>query len=207
MPDLFLVVFSPHHLKQNCIISTKFENMSTNKEPKWIDSQAKAHLLDLIMRKQVTAEMKPKDVYDRFCKDREEFKPFLDYKNFSNRLRALRTKVEEKNDGAERDAAALARDREICPRPLMDGFGLPHWPDAEAKALLESDIENEKHIAMSKEGLWSSRPEHMECFPFDVFVKHVHQEAKTRKFHTCCKDKADEKINKQFLCNMPSNVK
>mgnify|MGYP000679596165 CR=1 FL=1 len=177
--------------------------MANNDPPEWKDSAARAHLCDLLMKKQIPAELKPKQVHEQFCKNHATFKVFKYDKNFAARLRYLRTKTVERNDRAARDSAALTADRLIYARPYNDGFGLPLWATSDAKASLCDDIDNNKHKTMTKEALWCSRAECYEFFPFDKFVKHIHQEVKTRKFHKYCKDKADKKIAKKLLKNMP----
>lgn len=174
--------------------------------PKWISSDAKALLIELVKKGEVPADMKPKKVFETFCKDRPEFKLVGDA-NFASRLKGVRDKIKDKNFSAERDAAALAHDRMLHPRPHEDGFGLPFWPDAEAKKLLDKDIDNNLHNTMTKTALWKSRAECYECFPFEIFVKRIHQEVKTRKFHAHCEDKANKKISKKDIENIPSNVK
>jgi len=158
--------------------------------------------LDQLTKGQIPASMTPKDACANFCVDRPEFILFGDT-NFAGRLRSLRKKVVDRNDRAKRDAQALARDRLAHPRPSQDGFGLPHWPDAEAKELLEEDVDQGNHLTMSKHALWKSKPEHCGSMPHESFVKHVHQEAKTRKFHAYVEDKRKDKIAKSALKNMP----
>jgi len=175
----------------------------TTKEEKWIKSNtAKAHLLDLIRKKEIPEDMKPKQVFEACCKHRPEFELFGD-NDFSSRLRSLRAKVTDQDDKAARDATALAGDRLLCPRPVMDGFGLPCWPDAEAKELLEMDVREGKHNEMTKEELFLSRTECSESIPYHVFIKWVHQEARTQKFHAHVTDKRNNKIAKQHIENMP----
>jgi len=175
-------------------------------EHPWKDSEAKQHLEDLIRNNKIPATAKPKQVYETHCQHRSEFKDFGN-KNFAGRLRALREKLTKKNDRAARDARALAQDRLVYPRPHQDGFGLPLWPTSHARTLLGLDMDHEKHLSMTREELWASRPEHFEDFPFAIFVKHIHQEVKTRKFHTYCRDKAEQKLTKKQLENIPSNCK
>ena len=67
---------------------------------------------------------------------------------------------------------------------MLDRSGFISWPDSDAKAMLEEDIESDKHKTMTKKALWSSRSEYYENFPFEMFVKHVHQELRSRKFTT-----------------------
>jgi len=181
------------------------KTMSSTKNEKWVKSAAKGYLMKLLTENKIPADMKPKEVFEAFCKDRPEFASFGHDKLFSGRLRALRIKVLEGKDRATIAAAALENDRRIYPRPHQDGFGLPYWPDSEAKALLSDDIDNGKHVTMTKLQLWSSRPQHADCYPFEIFVKHVHQEIKTRKFHVCCNDKAKKLIPQLVLGNMPGN--
>jgi len=176
------------------------------KEEKWVKSAAKEHLLNLLKVDKIPSEMTPKEVFERFCAPKTELN-FGEKRLFSGRLRSLRNKVAEKNVIAARDAAAFAKDQVIYPRLHQDGYGLPHWPDSDAKAFLCKDIDQGLHLSLSMGALWSSRPEHTEHFPFSTFVKHVHQEVKTRKFHQCCKDKADKKISQKALANIPSNTR
>jgi len=48
--------------------------------------------------------------------------------------------------------------------------------------LLEADIDAGLHAQKSREELWESRDEHLLCFPFDVFMKHLHQAVRSSKF-------------------------
>jgi len=171
-------------------------------KPKWIKSDAKGYLRNLLTKGDIPNEMRPKQVHQHYCKDRPEFEPFGD-KNFASRLKSLRDKVKDRNDKTARDAAALTRDRNTYPRPVMDGFGLPHWPDCDAKELLEQDVNDKRHETLTRQALWESRPECMENFPFDMFVKHVHQAMKTRKFHAYVDDKKNNRIAKKDLENVP----
>lgn len=179
----------------------------SKKEVKWRDSPAKAYLEGLLKKGKVPAEMGAHEVYQTFCKHHMEFELFEDQQSFSRRLKSLRDAVSKKNGQAERDAQALNHDRMIYGRPHQDGHGLPYWPDCDAKDLLEEDIEDNKHNTMTKAKLWKSRPEYHECFPFDVFVGHVHSEVRSAKFHAYLEDKAEKKIDKKYLKNIPSNTK
>jgi len=169
----------------------------TKTPPKWINSQAKAYLLNLLTEGKIPEDMAPKRVYEKHCKGCPEFALFGD-KNFCSRLRSLRKKVSERSDRAARDSEALARDRMIYPRPCQDGFGLPYWPDSDAKKLLERDIDEENHLNTKTYALWMSKPEHYESIPCEVFVKRIHQEVKTRKFHTYVDDKRKEMTMVRF---------
>jgi len=137
-------------------------------------------------------EMPPNQVHETFCQNKPEFSVFKD-ENFASRLRSLRNKVKEKNTRADVDAAALAHDRAMFPRPVQDGCGLPHWADSDAKARLIEDIDTGRCKTMSKEDLWTSSEACCKNYPFDVFVKHCHQEIKSRKFVACCKEQREKK--------------
>ena len=166
-----------------------------NKKPKWRNSPAQVFLYNGLKDGTIPMEgMPPKEVYEKFCKDQPAFKEFGD-ELFGSRLRSLREKVSDKKSKATRDALALEADRLVHPRPTHDGYGMLFWPDSEAKELLATDIDNGKLLYLSKEALWSTRKEYYENFPQDLFIKHVFQELKSRKFKRYVEDQRQKKRN------------
>lgn len=162
----------------------------------WQTSEAKMLLYNAIIAGVIpldNGDMGAREVFDH-CKDffAEEFAQ-VEWKNFSSRLRDLRKVIRDKNSRADRDAAALSRDRAIFPpHSVKDKHGNElHWPDSEAFQLLKQDIDNGKHQTMKPEALWKSRPEY-ESYDKKVFRGHIYQEVKSRKFAAFIKAKRDK---------------
>lgn len=167
--------------------------MPESKGPKWRKSPAQYYVYDGLKNGVIPLEgMAPKEVYENYCKDRPEFAAFGD-KNFASRLRSLRAKVADKNNRAARDGAFLTDDRKVYPRPSQDAFGLPYWPDSDAKVKLAEDMDAGKHKILSGEQLWASRPEYYENYPVDTFIKHIFQEERSRKFLLYCQEQRNKK--------------
>ncbi|CAB9507153.1 hypothetical protein SEMRO_295_G110320.1 [Seminavis robusta] len=128
--------------------------------------------------------MKAKDVFEHY-QDEAAFEK-VPWKNFSDRLKRLRNKVVDKNNRSKRDADALVHDRKIYPTQTHNEQGQLRWHGSEAEKLLEKDVDEEKHISMTKIELYNSRLEYQH-FNLRVFRGHVYQELKKRKFLAYCK--------------------
>ena len=89
---------------------------------KWEHSDAKRYLYKLIVSKKIPERdaIAPREVFAIYCKDRPEFVPFQDTKNFASRLRSLREKAQRRGESAELDAECLAHDRKIFAAPTVD---------------------------------------------------------------------------------------
>ena len=83
-----------------------------NDPPVWAKSMARDYLYGLIAKGKIPGrtEIKPKEVYENYCKDRPEFKHFQNYKEmkFADKLRGLRDKHATKSSRSDKDDAALA---------------------------------------------------------------------------------------------------
>jgi len=128
------------------------------------------------------------------CSNHPDFllSDFHDRKKFPARLNRLRDKIKGKNNRQDRDAAALANDRLLFPRPSSNYRGEPDWANSNAKKLLADDIANGRHLALTKKKLWKSRPECQET-DLDVFRGRVCQMLKSIKFEACVTCKRDKK--------------
>jgi len=102
----------------------------------WRDSAAKDYLYSLLVEGMIPGkdDIRPKQVFEQYCKDCPEFEPFQDYTNFANRLRALREKAVKRSDRATVDAANFTHDRQIFPAPTEDTNGNTMWQSPKPKS-------------------------------------------------------------------------
>lgn len=106
---------------------------------------------------------------------------YNDYKfvNFRNNLRSLHTSIQNDQDRAVSDNAALEMDlliqiRDAAPdKPTL-------WKDSEARKLLKEDIKNGLNENMTPQEMWRSKPEY-QMFPLAKFRGHIYQEIRSRK--------------------------
>ena len=143
--------------------------------------------------------IKPREVFDVYCKDRPEFKHFQDYTSlkFPGKLKYLRDMTEARSDRSKADAVSLAHDRLIFPAPLKDTMGRPMWAGSRAQKLLIEDIKNGVHETMKPKGLYESREEYNENYDQDFFREKIYQEVKALKRAEWVKAKAEAKKNKK----------
>jgi len=151
---------------------------ASNQEEKWATSTAKRLLTDDIINGNVTHDMPAKEVYMW----RPEYAA-TEWQKFPRRLRDLRKQLNVGKTKANKDAEALAHDRQLFPKKTHSTLNLPNWDQSDAQRLLKEDIDNNKHKVMKPKELYESRNEY-QVFSLDVFRGHIHQEVKTRKFLT-----------------------
>ena len=149
----------------------------------WKFSDAKKYLYDLILNDVIPPAdaIRPRAVFDEYCKDRPEFAPFQEYKNFADRLRKLRLKARTRGDRADLDAACLAHDRTVFPKPTVDTKGNAMWQGSLAQELLISDIKAKKHVTMRPKLLYETRAAFHEHYHLDFFRERIYQEVKALK--------------------------
>jgi hypothetical protein len=140
----------------------------------WEHSKAKKLLYKDLVDGIVTADMKPKQVYDM----RREFQQYQ-LKNFRNNLKTLREDLTRKIESAAFDSQALAKDREIFPRSEFAAGGYPRWDGSEAQQLFLHDFEHGKHTEMKPAELHQTRQAYL-LFPLDVFRNHIYQEKREK---------------------------
>jgi hypothetical protein len=93
--------------------------------------------------------------------------------NFANNLRDLRKRLKDHQEWADKDAAALAKDRELHPIE----FG-GRWPGSSAERCLKDAIEEGKHLRMKPKDLYNDKDEYKD-FTLDQFRKHIDQEVRS----------------------------
>ena len=101
----------------------------------------------------------------------------------------------ERDNRADRDAAALEHDRKFYPEPTTNTKGQPHWPSSSAMAWHKKDTEKNKHNTMEKKDLCKSRKACYEKYDLRTFRQHMYQEMHSRKFEKYVRDKHTSKPN------------
>jgi len=127
-----------------------------------------------------------------------EFRNFENYTNlgFATKLMALRERAEERTSRADEDAAAIAHDRGIFPKPIEDTKGQPMWKGSKAQELLQQDMAANKHKEMKPKELYETREEYYDSYSLDSFRDRIYQEAKFSKRAVWVADKAAKKAAK-----------
>jgi hypothetical protein len=141
----------------------------------WKESDAKAILTLEILDGTVKEESNPEEVYNS-CLEYQQY----NFTKFKRNMKALIKSLKNKEDQALFDAAAVAHDCELFPRPALTDGGYPFWDTSAAKTLLAADIDRGADKEMTPFDLWCTREEY-QLFPHDVFRHHIHQERTKRK--------------------------
>jgi hypothetical protein len=82
---------------------------------------------------------------------------------------------------AQRDARALAHDRQLFPRQKHNKRGEPVFDVSAAKLLLKEDIKNKLHTTMFPSELQKTRPEYA-AFQPHIFKQRIYQEERHQKY-------------------------
>lgn len=175
--------------------------MPATKDPTvWKTSAARDFLFELVSDENFPGpkEIKPRKVFDDYCKDRPEFQHFQDYTaiKFADKLRQARTRANKKKDRATEDAEFLAHDRLIFPEPTITIHGEPKWKGSNAHKLLIQDIKDGKHKTMKPRLLYELREEYQDYDP-DRFRNRIYQEVKAIKREEWVKQKEADKQQKK----------
>jgi len=186
------------------------ENKSSHQQsdadaPLWRKSAARDFLYNALLEgiiPQNPTQMKPREVYDTFCKMRPEFKHFQDYKalDFASRLRSARERVNKKTSRADTDLQAFEHDRLIFPAPTHDMHGEEMWQGSKAQELLRKDIKDGIADKLKPKVLYEKREEYYEKYSLDRFRDRIYQERKAMKRAAYVSDKRqqqEEKANKK----------
>jgi hypothetical protein len=166
----------------------------------WRDSAAEDFLYSLLVEGMIPGkdDIRPKQVFEQYCKVCPEFEPFQDYTNFANRLRALREKaVKRSDDRATDDAANFTHDRQIFPAPTEDTNGNAMWQKSKAQELLQQDMAEGKHKVLKPKALYETREEYYENYSLDFFRRRIYQETRAKKHRKHVQDKTDAKLAKE----------
>lgn len=177
--------------------------------PEWRKSAARDYLFESVLDGTIPgkdSKIGPREVFEKYCKDRPEFKDFLDYSEFPGRLRAARRRAAKKTDRATEDAEFFAHDRKIFPERTHDLKGEPKWQGSRAQELLQKDINEElkkpEEQRTKPRFLHASRDEYEE-YALENFRKRIYQEIKAAKRLAYMEVKAAEKAEKKK--NMKKN--
>ena len=101
------------------------------------------------------------------------------FERFKANLKNLQTSIAKHQANADRDAARLAHDRAIQPRPIVAAGGYPTWHKSQAEQDLKNDITDGKHTTMTPMQLRETNDEYKQ-YPKKVFRDHIHQETRDR---------------------------
>lgn len=163
--------------------------MAPKEAPLWKNSKAK-QLLELDIIGGLLDGMDPDEVYAQ----RVEFQAF-EITSFKSRLKALRELIASKRNFAVIDAANLANDRRIHPRPTHNFRGEPQWEGSNAQRILRLDMDRGKHTTMKPFDFWKTKAAY-QYYDLKVFRDHIHQETRRRKFYNYLDDKNKQKMEK-----------
>jgi hypothetical protein len=174
--------------------------MANTTAPEWGKSAARDYLYDLVLDGTIPGkdEIKPKEVFNIYCKHREEFKYFQDYKalDFAGKLRSARERAGKKTDQSKEDEAFLAHDRLIFPKPTVDTHGYPMWKGSKAQEILREMIAAGRHKKDKPKVLYESEEEFYENYSLDFFRDRIYQEVKFDKRAEYVKYKAEKAAEK-----------
>jgi len=142
-------------------------------------------------------EMKPKMVYETFCKPLPEFASVA-YDGFATRLRSARQRASKQKGRATIDNDAFQHDRQMFPAQLFDCHGEPKWAGSAAQKLLRVDIKNGKNKTTNPRLLYKTQEECYQNYSLDTFRDRIYEEVKALKRKECMKTKAEKKAEKQL---------
>ena len=172
-----------------------------DKPPDWSKSKARDYLCGLILSGKLPdrKKIKPKAVFQDYCKNRPEFKHFQDYKalKFAEKLLRLRNQLEAKADRSKEDDAAFKHDREIFPPRTEDTKGRPVWAGSKAQELLRQDIIDGKHKEKKPKYLYETQAEYFENYELEFFQNKIYQEEKAIKREAWVIAKAEKNKKKK----------
>jgi hypothetical protein len=151
----------------------------TGKKLTWRGSKARDLLEKDLVSGDIPLDVNVMDAREVYVQ-RPEFADF-EYDHFRDRLRYLRNQIKEKKNSATLASTALARDRQIYPKPSHNHRGEPRWEGSETERLLRLDMDDGKDKRMKPIDLYRSRREYNENYTLDVFRKHIDQEQRRRK--------------------------
>lgn len=153
---------------------------------------ARILLYNAIKNGEIPEDMKPKDVFMKYCHTAAFNTWGMEYNaNFGNRLHGLRDIVGLLKERKVEDASHFKAYREIHPRPATDRKGVPFWDGSQAQVMLNIDMDAGKHLTKKPWELWKSR-ELYKQWDKEVFRGHIHQEKDTRKYLHTLHVKAEE---------------
>lgn len=166
------------------IISLSIAAMAKKKKNTWSSGQGRNLLRKDIKEGRIPNDMHWKEVYKHHFRPEFAVGPTPEdaERLFEGRLRTARKHVQSKDTRAEEEYRMFQQDRLLHPAPPFDANGNPRWQGSAAQLSLLDDVKKKKHLSMSKEDLYSSRPEYHSNYPKQYIFKKIDQAVKTEKF-------------------------
>jgi hypothetical protein len=158
----------------------------------WRSSKAKKLIVQGRENGEILNSMSPEEIFDKYNESHPQYFQFVGFRLFKGRLKALKERDAEREEFGDRDAAALAHDRQIYPMNEYNSDGEPIWrKTSKIRKLLVQDIADNKHKTMTPEELWESREEYQKN-DLTTFRNHIYSIPKSAKFHKWCEDQRDK---------------
>ena len=161
--------------------------MPSSNNPDWIDwrnSWAREILLEDLHDGVLPLdeeELSAEDAWNMMYVHMPEFVTIV-FDQFKARLKGHRQQVKRAKGAQTSEVDALMHDRSIHPRHPYNKKGEPVFDLSEAKPLLRKDVAEEKHLNMSLDDLWKTRPEYCDFWDKDFFKRRVRQEVRRVKY-------------------------
>ena len=150
----------------------------------WRRSKARELILNdlrtgvLSLDRNETSEEQAWDIYKHMPQFVQEG---IVFDQFKQRLRDHRKQMGKKAYNSQRQADALAHDRQLYSRAPHNHRGEPVFDVSNAKPLLRKDVADKKHRTMTPSQLQQSRPEY-QMFDSVKFKERIYQEVRRQKF-------------------------
>ena len=166
----------------------------------WANSKSRQQLMRDCTTGKVpltSEEFPPQDAFY----SRRLFYKECEYKNWANRLRAIRNKILHDSALGEECMEGLHHDRKLYPMTTHDTVGRPHWQGSEAEEKLKAyvagsfdmvesvidgsfiPVHNPNRLAKARDLYDACSNEAYRRFTYNVFKKKIYQEGKTQKYY------------------------
>lgn len=156
------------------------------------DHPARLLLYDALVLGDITKEMGPKEVFEKY-KNMREFQGMVYGNNFTTRLRSLRGIVARDKDRAVLDRKALKIAIANHPVPEFNHRGEPQWNGSKAQAILKEQIDAGKYPLNTPQQLWELEKE-FQKFHLSTFRWKIHQYIRTQKYLQSLKENPGAKL-------------
>lgn len=153
---------------------------------------ARLLLYDALVLGDITKDMKPKEVYNKY-KNMKEFGGMACDDEFRRRLLSLRNIVGRDKDRAVDDRKALKIALANHPVPEFNHRGEPQWNGSKAQAMLKEEIDAGNYPLKTPEQIWKSKAE-FQKFGLSTLRWKIHQYIRTQKYLQTLKDNAEAKL-------------
>ena len=122
------------------------------------------------------------DIFTNLWAANPHFRNFpFDRERYDTRIASMRRQVQDAQDYAATDHAAIVKDRLVYPVKTTTSKGKPRWRGSYAERVLKMDIANNLHVGKKPKQLYNSRPTVYGAFDLKVFRGHLDQEREKLK--------------------------